>query len=98
MTDLTVANEILRQLGGNRFIAMTGAKDFAGTVNSLRFRIPRSKGINIIKIELNSMDEYDLTFSYVHGAKATLVEEITGIYNDQLQEIFTRQTGLYTTL
>ena len=28
-TNLKVANEILRQLGGNRFITMTGAKNLA---------------------------------------------------------------------
>ena len=41
--DMRVAEEILRQLGGNRFRVMTGAKNFSGTDNSLRMRIGRNK-------------------------------------------------------
>jgi hypothetical protein len=35
MSNLTVANTILEQLGGGRFIAMTGAKSFVGGEDSL---------------------------------------------------------------
>jgi hypothetical protein len=38
-TDMSVSHEILRQLGGNKFIAMTGAKNFVGSENSITFRI-----------------------------------------------------------
>lgn len=95
---LTVAKTILEQLGGRRFIAMTGASLFAGTAKSLKFRIPRTNGINVVLIELNAMDEYELTFSRIHGTTHKIVEEVTGIYCDQLQEIFTQYTGLATHL
>ena len=34
-----VANEIYRQLGGNRFRVMTGAKNMVSTENGIRMRI-----------------------------------------------------------
>ena len=39
-TDLTVANTILQQLGGNKFRVMTGAKNFVGSNDALTFRLP----------------------------------------------------------
>jgi hypothetical protein len=43
-TDLTVANEIRNQLGGNRFAVMTGAHNFIGDANSLSFKLGRFRG------------------------------------------------------
>lgn len=40
-TNLTVANTILHQLGGRRFIAFTGARDLLGDTNSLTFKLPK---------------------------------------------------------
>lgn len=45
-TDLTVANEIKRQLGGRRFEVMTGARDFLGdkyTVTAWRVERPTAR-------------------------------------------------------
>jgi len=39
MADLTVAKTIFEQLGGEHFVAMTGAKDFVGTEDSLTFKV-----------------------------------------------------------
>ncbi len=39
MADLTVAKTILEQLGGELFVAMTGAKNFVGTEDSLTFEV-----------------------------------------------------------
>jgi hypothetical protein len=39
MTDLTVAKTILAQLGGERFVMMTGATNFVGGADSLAFRV-----------------------------------------------------------
>jgi len=57
MVDLTVANTILEQLGGRKFIAMTGARNFVGDFSGLSFRLPGAGGyckdsINCVKIEL----------------------------------------------
>ena len=37
---MTIANTILEQLGGNKFIAMTGAKNFVSDGNTLRMTLP----------------------------------------------------------
>ena len=100
-TDLRVAKEILNQLGGNKFIAMTGAKAFTGDKDSLTFQISSRNKLNAkyVKIILNVWDTYNLEFYKQRGSKPPVsVYQINGIYNDQLQEIFTRKTGLHTHL
>ena len=100
-TQINIAMEIYNQLGANRFSAMTGAKNFVDCGNALSFKLPRSKnGINYVKIKLNSMDLYDIEFGKIankcKGYK--VVNTVSDIYNDQLQSIFTENTGLYTRL
>lgn len=43
MSGKEIATTILKQLGGNRFLAMTGAKHLAYGDNDLRFRLPKAK-------------------------------------------------------
>ena len=96
-----VAWEILKQLGGNRFIAMTGAKNFLRDDNKqlIAFKIGRnSKSINHVRITLNSMDTYDMEFINIRAGKIKIISEVEGVYNDQLQDIFTQKTGMYTHL
>ena len=98
-SDQTIAREILKQLGGNKFIVMTGAKQFVSDVNSLRFKIPRAKnGINYVKIVLNSLDLYDVEYGKVFGDKYTVVNVENSIYDDMLIPSFEKNTGLYTKL
>lgn len=100
-----VSDTILKQLGGNRFIAMTGAKHFYAIpkegltpFGGLTFRIPRSKGINRVSIMLDAQDTYTVWFIKDHGLKQTTMSEHYNVYADQLQSLFTEQTGLYTSL
>ena len=100
MSNLIVAEEILRTLGGNKFRAMTGAKNFGGTENSLSMRIGRnSSNSNYLKITLNSMDLYDMKFSRVSpkGGERSITE-YNGVFNDMLDDMFTAHTGMYTSL
>jgi hypothetical protein len=98
-TDMTVAKEILSQLGGNKFIVMTGAKNLAGSENSLSFKIGRNKSsANWVEIKLNGKDLYDITFSQARGANFKVLKVYNDIYNDMLQEIFTDFTGMNTHL
>jgi len=95
------AGEILKQLGGNKFIAMTGAKNFIRDDNKklISFKIGRNcSGINYVKITLNSMDTYDMEFINIRAGKITIKSQAEGVYNDQLQSIFTEHTGMYTHL
>lgn len=95
------AEEVLHQLGGRKFIAMTGAKQFVkdDKNKTIIFRLPKAKkGINYIRIKLTGSDLYDVEFISIRGANVKTVAKETGIYNDQLQSTFTKHTGLYTSL
>ena len=96
--DLAVANEIKRQLGGRRFELMTGARDFVGDTNLLRFALPRAKnGINKVEVRLDPSDTYTVTawrvvrptarngFTYEAHEKA----KVSDVYNNNLRDVFT---------
>ena len=108
---MKVAEEILRQLGGQHFILVTGASKFCSQkgANYLEFRIPRNASkANKVKIELLPDDSYKCTFLKVvaprlnkktwewSDGKTTIINECSGLYCDQLQAHFTEITGLYT--
>lgn len=99
---IIIAETILEQLGGNKFRVMTGAKDFVATGKGIRFRIPgkgfAKNGINIISIELNSMDTYDMSFSRFRGSNIKLIESLNDVYAEDLQSVFKECTGLSTSL
>lgn len=98
---MQVAKTILAQLGGNRFIAMTGAKDFVGAETGLTFKLPRvTNGISHVNITLDCDDTYCVTFDKWNNRKLemTIVSRHVGIYCDMLQDLFTKETGLYTKL
>jgi len=95
------AGEVLKQLGGNKFRAMTGAKNFVkdDAKQMIIFKIGRnSKGVNYVRITLNSMDTYDMEFISMRAGKKTIKSKADGVYNDQLQEVFTNHTGMDTHL
>ena len=63
MTDMTVARSILDQLGGARFVAMTGAREFVGSADSLTFKIGvNPKRVSQVRVTLTSADLYSVTF------------------------------------
>lgn len=95
-----VAATILNQLGGNKFLAMTGCYNLATNGDDLIMKLRRNaSGATHLTIKLNSSDLYDVTFmkcSMKTGIKE--VKKFEGVYNDMLQDIFTSTTGLYTSL
>ena len=111
-----IATTIIEQLGGNRFIAMTGAKDFiALEKGGVEFAIGRnSKKVNRVKITLEWDDTYTMQFVNYRAPKLvvnnktlsadwkpeqrTVLNEVSGVYCDMLQDIFTENTHLYTSL
>jgi len=101
-----VAQTILQQLGGKRFIAMTGARDLYSDATGLRFALPARfarDGINRIHIALTDLDLYTLTAHRVRGrtgAMPTVTQcaEETHIHVEQLVATFERVTGLTTRL
>lgn len=92
---------VLQQLGGNRFIAMTGAKDFVkdSKKRKIAFKVGRnSKNINYVEVQLNGKDLYDMRFYNVRKFTPRLVSSASDVYFDQLQSTFTYHTGLETHL
>lgn len=102
-----VAQEILRQLGGGRFMAMVGGKNaFHGNFGGkpgLQVDIGKGAegGINrvIVKLDRGS-DTYDMEFWRIskRGMDTRKVSEVSGVYADDLQRIFTSRTKFYTSL
>ncbi len=99
----TIAKTIAAQLGGNRFVAMTGATLIADH-HALIIKLPRSspKGrINAITIALEPSDTYRMTFFHQQRAPSVerrVVAEQSDVYAEDLQRLFTDMTGLHTTL
>lgn len=96
-----VAKAIFNQLNGNRFVAMTGAKDFVQSENSLQFKLPRvANGVSHVRIVLDCDDTYNMEFLKWNNRKLemTIAARHTGVYCDMLQELFTNETGLFCAL
>jgi hypothetical protein len=90
-----IAKTILQQLGGNKFIAMTGAKNLGHTNKGLQMKIGRnSKGITHVIINLKASDTYEMEFIKLRGSSRKVVKKVSGVYNDMLGKIFTKYTGL----
>ena len=108
---MSVASVILQQLGGNKFIVMTGSKNFLSDGNTLRMSLAKnSSKANRLEVTLEADDTYTMRFyKYTAGKlnkktlswtedKTTEVCVENGVYCDMLQPIFTGVTGLYTHL
>ena len=82
-----IAKTIFEQIGGRRFAAMTGSKDFIDMGNGLRMSLARNK------TSANRLDIiYDAGADFYHMDIATH----EGVYCDMLEELFTMVTGLCT--
>ena len=109
---MSIASTILEQLGGNKFIAMTGASHFVSDGNTLRMTLPKNGSkANRLYITLDkATDSYTMrffrytaprmntkTFAFT-SEKVQEIHEVSGVYFDQLQPIFTSVTGFDTHL
>ena len=98
---MKVAQIILQQLGGNRFVMMTGAKNLLSGENYLQFNLASTmtkNKCNIVKIEVTPMDVYTVTFYNLRGVNLKVLSEHNDVYYDQLVKLFETTTGLYTYL
>ena len=89
--------QLLKQLGGNRFIMMVGAKNLVvdKSKNELHMKIGRnSKGVSHVRIRLSSMDLYDMEFLQVRAGKIKIKSKEKGVYADQLGKMFKKNTGM----
>ena len=92
---MTTPATILNQLGGNKFIAMTGATCYSDG-NTLISKFKGSKVANIMYVTLNENDTYDVKFCKFRGLDVKTIKEVTGAYAEMLKPIFEGTTGLKT--
>lgn len=100
---LEVSKTILEQLGGRRFLTMTGAKHLVGGDNSLSMQLPgnarcNGKRMTGIRIVLDPSDTYTVEAVVIRNHEYRVLETHSDIYCDNLQEVFTSLTGLHTHL
>jgi len=104
-----VAKTILAQLGGGRFVAMTGARKMSGDEDTLLIHLPArfaKDGITAVKIKLEANDTYTMTFykvtkargQWTGGTTYLTIAEVEDVYNDSLRSVFESKTGLATSL
>lgn len=100
MTNQQIADAILTQLGGSKFRAMTGAKNFAYGDRYLQFQISRAANkAKYVRVALELNDTYTVTFSTMNRAyEVRVISTHEMIYGDTLQALFTQETGLDTHL
>ncbi len=96
---MTVATTILEQLGGFNFLVSTGAKNLTAFENGLAFKLPGGggfckKGINYVKIVLNPLDYYDITFGKIRKMDYKVVEKKENVFVGELVSTFEDVTGL----
>lgn len=99
-----IAKTILQQLGGNRFIVMTGSKEFINMGNGLRMSLAKNKtSANRLDIVYDEgKDLYKMRFFRHTFSKKTFETTVRDIINyedvycDMLESLFTEVTGLYT--
>jgi hypothetical protein len=94
---------ILEQLGGRRFLAMTGAKCLLHHEPVLGVHLPRKpgfvkQGVNYIKISLSPLDLYDIEFGRIKGLDYKVIEKVEGVYSENLCEVISETTGLALSL
>lgn len=97
---LAVANEIMRQLGDHRFLAMTGAKNLLAGPDSLSMKIgSNDKKVTHVRIVLTPADTYRVEFLSIRGTQPWKTLNVAeDVYAEDLQRIFTEYTGLDTRL
>jgi hypothetical protein len=95
---------ILEQLGGNRFVAMTGAKEFVSAdtpLPQLRFRLPsnatKGRGTHM-EVILLPTDEYLLVFYKLRKGERDFICPSRTVQVEGLRRSFEEMTGLYTAL
>lgn len=100
---MQVAKTILEQLGGNRFLAMTGARTLVTGqtlgVHWLQFDLPRGLSpVSRVVVRLMPSDLYEMDFYAGRGIHCRKLSTSDNVYADQLRATFTAATGLDTSL
>ncbi len=104
MNNQQIAQTIIAQLGGNKFLTMVGqsgrliyGNDSLGNP-FIEFKFKGCKKANRCKISLTLGDTYKIKFFKIANMNCDLVHETNGAYCDMLRDIFEDFTGLATSL
>lgn len=99
-----IANEMLSQLGGRRFMMMVGARMpvYFEKDNKVVLRMAIGKNchnINRFEIAYNEgQDLYELRFIRQRKNVDKVVKEYNGVYCDMLASLFEQETGMATAM
>lgn len=96
-----IVDTIIQQLGGRQFQAMTGGKFVATNDNTLTVVLPRyttftvmyDQGADLYKVGMGRMVSNSRSKDW---GKMKILHSADGVYAEDLQELFTEWTGLYT--
>lgn len=94
---MNTAQIILQQLGGNKFIAMTGAKNFVADGYTLRMTLPRNGSkANRLWITLDADDTYTMRFfKYTAGGLKVNYKKGTADFVEPKEEEVKTYYGVY---
>jgi hypothetical protein len=93
-----VAETILKQLGGQLFIVMTGTKNFIKIGdNGIGMQLRRNKSkASHLRITLTPNDTYLMEFIKCTSKDLKTLERYEDVYNTELRGIFESATGMFT--
>ena len=94
---MSVAQTILRQLGGNKFVTMTGAKQLITYPDALSFQLPAGttkNKANYVKVTINKNDLYGVSFCKIFRLEMRELSSFDDISSEGLGDLFTTETGL----
>jgi hypothetical protein len=95
VTDLTVSQTILAQLGGESFVVTSGATGLVAGPDSLAFKLSRNpKRVTHVRVTVTHDGLYDMTFFTIGKGPRSY----DGIHREMLQEVFGANTGLVSAL
>jgi hypothetical protein len=96
---MSIAQTILAQLGGSKFIAMTGAKNLVSGADSLQFSIGRNASrANKVRVTLTSDDLYTVEFFRLRGIECDMVCMNRSLNVEQLRAYVSTVTGFALSL
>lgn len=96
-----IAQTIIKQLGGDRFCAITGASGFVDLDDGLMFSLPQrlcKNKANEVRVTLNDSDTYSVEFFSLRGVKVKPISDHSMVYAEALSTVISEETGLVVCL
>jgi hypothetical protein len=95
VTDLTVSQSILAQLGGESFVTTSGATGLVASADGLTFKLGRNpKRVTHVRVTVTHDGLYDMTFFTIGKGP----QSYDGVHPQMLQEVFGANIGPFRPL